>query len=77
MVPACRKTTGQQSLISVVLSLAQYYAMNLGNMLTWRYFPTWSHQITHKDVFWTVTARVEWVRSALQTQGRTGQVLPS
>lgn len=57
---ACRKTTGQQPLPSIVFSLAQYCAMNLGNVLTWSSFPTWSHQITHRDVFWTVTARVEW-----------------
>lgn len=30
----------------------------------------------HRDLFWAVTARLEWVRSALrQPQGRTEQVL--
>lgn len=56
---ACRKTTGQQPLLSIVLSLKQYCAMNLGNMLTWSSFPTSSHQIMHRDLFWTVAAQVE------------------
>lgn len=73
---ACRKITGWQPLLSIVLSLEQCYAVNLGNVLTWSSFPTWSQQITHRDVFWTVNARVEWVRSALRhPEGRTRQVL--
>lgn len=64
------------ALVQYTVQSSGYYAMNLGNMLTWSSFPTWSQLITQRDVFWTVTARVEWVRSALRhSQGRTGQVL--